>query len=332
MATPASQVTRADVQRLWSTVARRVEEPRNGIFGPDSISWKVNRESALFLGAGRASLLQLAHPWVAASLDQHSNLRSGPLARFHNTFRIVFTMIFGTLEQALAAARFLYQLHARIQGEIPDSAGAFARGSHYSANELRALQWVFATLAESAVMAYEGALSPLSNAEKETYYTESKTFAMFFGLPPSSLPASWAQFESYNRGMWASDTLAVNGLSREMAHRILYGRGTWVPVPRWYRALTAAWMPERLREAFELPFGNEEKRIAARALRRLPQIYRKLPGALRFVGPYHEAQARLRNRSVGAVTLASNRFWMGQPRMLFQNGNSANPVPSSVRN
>src|SRR5579863_1863378 len=85
------------MEPLWSSVAERTADPRAGIFGPSSISWRVNREAALFLGAGRASLLQLAHPWVAAALDQHSNLRSDPLARFHGTFRVVFTMIFGTL-------------------------------------------------------------------------------------------------------------------------------------------------------------------------------------------------------------------------------------------
>jgi len=36
-----------------------------GVFGPDSATWRVNREAAIFLGAGRALLLQLAHPSVA---------------------------------------------------------------------------------------------------------------------------------------------------------------------------------------------------------------------------------------------------------------------------
>jgi hypothetical protein len=92
-------VSRADIEWLWRTVAAGVSHPTNGIFSPTSISWKINRESALFLGAGRASLLQSAHPWVATALDQHSNLRPAPLARFHNTFKVVFTTIFGTLQR-----------------------------------------------------------------------------------------------------------------------------------------------------------------------------------------------------------------------------------------
>lgn len=316
-------VSRADIEQLWNTVAAGVSQPNHGIFGPSSVSWKINRESALFLAAGRASLLQLAHPWVAAALDQHSNLRSDPLARFHNTFKVVFTAIFGTLPQALAASRSLYHLHIRIQGQVPASAGAFPAGSHYQANEVDALRWVFATLVESAIIAYESVLPPLSAAEKETYYHESKTLAMLFGISPTALPPDWADFEHYNREMWTSDTLGVNSLSRDLAHRVLHGRGSWVPVPHWYRALTAAWMPDRLREAFALDYGEREQRAAANAIRRLATVYRRIPISLRYVGPYHEACARLHHRPVGLVTRASNRFWMGRSRMLSQDQDEA---------
>jgi uncharacterized protein (DUF2236 family) len=310
-------VSQQEIERLWDSVAKQTANPQAGIFGPDSVSWKVNRESALFLGAGRAALLQLAHPWVATALDQHSNLLNDPLSRFHNTFRVVFTMIFGTLDQALAASRHLYHLHTRIQGELPESVGAYARGSHYAANEVNALVWVYATLIESALLAYEIVLPPLSYGERETYYAESKTLAALFGIPPEALSADWSSFEAWMRDLLASDALGVNALSREMAHSILHGSGSWVPVPNWYRALTAASMPERFRGEFLLVYGEREEHTVARARSWLPRIYKSLPASLRFVGPYQEAQSRLLGRRVNALTRASNRFWMGQPLMMF---------------
>lgn len=45
---------------------------REGIFGPGSLMWRISREAAVFFGAGRALLLQLAHPWVAAAIAQLS--------------------------------------------------------------------------------------------------------------------------------------------------------------------------------------------------------------------------------------------------------------------
>src|SRR5271163_2933140 len=237
------RVSRKHIEALWTSVAQDTSDPHAGVFGPDSISWKVNRESALFLGAGRAALLQLAHPWVAAALDQHSNLRADPLARFHNTFRVVFTMIFGTLDQALTSSRYLYQLHTRIQGELPEAVAAYPRASRYSANEISALRWVYATLVDSALLAYEAVLPPLSPSEREAYYAESKTTASLFGIPPVALPADWAAFEAYNHDMCTSEALGVNALSRDLAHGVMRGSGCWVPIPRWYRALTAAWIP-----------------------------------------------------------------------------------------
>jgi uncharacterized protein (DUF2236 family) len=305
------------MEGLWASIRRETADPRAGIFGPSSVSWKVNREAALFLGAGRAALLQLAHPWVAVALDQHSNLREDPLARFHNTFRVVFTMLFGTLEQALAASAHLYRLHTYIRGELPESVAAYRQGSHYEANEVNALLWVYSTLVESALTAHDCVLSPLSIEEREVYYAESRKMAALFGIPAHVLPRDWSEFAQYNRSIEQSGSLGVSSLSRELAHGVLHGSGSWVPVPQWYRALTAAWLPERLRVEFALQYGVKERDAAARAVDWLPRIYRRLPQAARFVGPYRDACARLDQRRSGPLIGMNNRFWMGQPRMMF---------------
>src|SRR6516165_9855696 len=113
-----SLVSRGDSEALLAAIEQATSDRSAGVFGPQSMSWKINREAALFLGAGRAALLQLAHPWVATALDQHSTVMERPIARFHSTFRIVFTMVFGSLAQASAAARHLYEVHTYIQGNM----------------------------------------------------------------------------------------------------------------------------------------------------------------------------------------------------------------------
>jgi len=310
-------VSRDDLETLLALVVQRTTNPRAGIFGPGSISWQVYRESAVFLGAGRAALLQLAHPWVAAALTQHSRVLSDPIARFHNTFRVVFTMVFGTLEQAIRAARHLHGLHARIAGALPEDAGGWRRGSSYEANEIAALRWVHATLIESALMAYECVLPPLDADEREQYYMQSKTLSALFGIPPTALAENWAAFTRYNEQMWESGELGVNQISRSIAQKISSGAGSWVHPPRWYRALTAAWMPARFRAEFGLDFSRIDRRAAEQALRRLPGVYRRFPAAVRFVGPYREAEARLADRPASILIQYSNRLWTGGPRLPF---------------
>lgn len=313
----AVRVSQADMESLLAAAAAGVTDPRAGLFGPGSITWRINRESALFLGAGRAALLQLAHPWVMAALADHSTVLERPIARFHSTFRIVFTMVFGSLDQAQRAARNLYTLHTRIKGELKETTAGWKRGTHYEANEAHALVWVFATLVESAVMAYECALGPLAAAEREQYYAESKRLAALFGISADALPADWEAFCAYSERMHGSAELGVSAEARKYGAGLLAGAGSWIRPPHWYRALTLSWLPERLRQEFSFDFGVREQKAAASAARRLPRIYRRLPEAARFVGPYHEAKARLTGRTAGMVARISNRFWIGEPRLPF---------------
>jgi len=305
------------MEKLLSALGQLPGEPHEGFFGTSSISWKINRESAVFLAAGRAALLQLAHPWVSASLHQHSNLRNDAIGRFHSTFRVVYTMLFGTRAQALAASRQLYRRHTSIRGELSHAGGLHQPGEHYEANEVSALRWVYATLVEGAVLAYEFVLPPLSAHEREQYYVESKRMAALFGIPEQALPVNWAAFVEYTAKMMDSPLLEVDENARMLSASVLSGAGTWIRPPRWYRALTASWMPPRLRTAFQLPFGPKEKEASQRAVRQLRLLYTRIPRFLRFVGPFHEAEARLRGRSPGPLIRRNNCFWMGQPRMLY---------------
>lgn len=310
-------VTRDNLEGHLAALDGSIVNPEAGIFGPDSLSWRINRESALFLGAGRAALLQLAHPWVAAALDQHSSLLAKPIARFHGTFRVVFTMVFGSQAQAFAASRSLHHMHTRIRGELPEAGAGYQQGSAYEANQVPALIWVYATLVDSAVRAYECVLPALTAADRESYYAESRTMASLFGIPATALPLDWSAFQAYIAEMCASQALGVTKRSRFMAHSLLAGSGSWIHPPRWYRALTAEGLPERFRDEFGLDFNPTEQALALSAKAWLPRVYRKLPATMRFVGPYHEALARLAHNKPGFLTRHSNQFWIGQERLPF---------------
>lgn len=290
--------------------------PEAGVFGPASLTWRVDREAALFLGAGRALLLQLAHPWVAAGIAEHSRTLADPIGRFHRTFDVMFTMVFGTLDQALGAARRLHRRHEAVAGVLPAAAGPFAAGSPYRANEASALQWVHATLVETSLLAHDLVLPPLTPAERERYYAESGVLGAMFGLAPDDRPPDWAAFAAYTDAMGDSDVLTVSPATRDMARRLLTGAGTWLTPPAWYRALTTEMLPARLRAAFGLAFGEAERRQAAHARTWLRRVYPALPRRARDVGPYQEAIARLAGRRrPDLVTQGLNRLWIGRPRL-----------------
>src|SRR3982074_2692599 len=86
-----------------------------GLFEEESITRRVNRENVLLLGGGRALLMQLAHPKVAAGVDEHSDFRAHPIRRLRRTIRMTMAIVFGDRETALAAARGVNQVHAEEQ-------------------------------------------------------------------------------------------------------------------------------------------------------------------------------------------------------------------------
>jgi len=310
-------VSALDLEGLLAELKKSSPDPHASIFGPDSISWKINRESALFLAAGRAALLQLAHPWVATAIAEHSTTLNDPVGRFHQTFRVMFTMVFGSVDQACAAAWRLHHRHQSIRGTLPETTAQFTQGTSYEANELSALCWVYATLVDSALLAYELVLPPLHDAEREQYYVESRFTAALFGIPREYLPQDWAGFCLYMKSALQSDMLGVSAATREMAHRLQDGAGLRVRPPFWYRALTAELLPSRFREEFKFNYGERERGSASRAIRWLRRIYPRLPASLRFVGPYNEVQSRLKGRARPSRTVRlSNKLWIGQPSLL----------------
>jgi len=261
------------------------------------------REAAIFLGAGRALLLQLAHPWIAAAIEQHSGTFANPIGRFHRTFSTVFTMVFGTLAQSCEAARRLHRRHASITGTLQSAAGPFPAGSLYCANEACALRWVHATLAETAVMAYALVLPPLTPEQRERYYAESRLFAALFGIPREHLARDWTAFAAYTEAITQSSTLTVTEHARAMAHRLLAGADTWARrcFPRGYATRSHCAMARR------------KAADVRRFIRRARRIYPCLPARLRYVGPYQEAEQRLAGRTQpDFVARMCNRFWMGQ--------------------
>lgn len=309
-------VTGNDLESALDQVRAGAAGPIPGVFGPDTVTWRIDREAVTFLGAGRALLLQLAHPWVAAAIAEHSKTFADPIGRFHRTFDIVFAMVFGSLDRAMLSSRQLHRRHSMITGLMPETVGPFAAGSRYCANDIPSLRWVHSTLVETALIAHDLVLPPLAVDERERYWTESRTFGALFGLTGNDLPSDWSGFSAYTAAMARSDTLTVSPAAREIAAQIFGGARPWLRPPRWYRALTASLLPERLRVGFGFELDERDKRAADNALRWIKRVYPKLPDRLRYVGPYQEAQARLRGQpQPDWMTRCLNRAWIGRSQM-----------------
>jgi transposase len=65
--------------------------------------------------------------------------------------------------------------------------------------------------------------------------------------------------------------------------------------------------------AFELRYGETERRDAENLIARVRRVYPRLPKRLRYVGPYQEAEQRLAGRArPDLATQLLNRIWIGR--------------------
>ncbi|MEZ4400360.1 MAG: oxygenase MpaB family protein [Kofleriaceae bacterium] len=282
-------VDAAQLEACLAQVRAEVTEPRAGIHGPGSASWAVERDLAIFLGGGRAALLQLAHPFVAYGVDQHSRTRADVVGRFRRTFAHVFAMAFGTLDDAMASARRVHRVHTRVHGIIAEDAGAFPRGTRYAANDSAALTWVWATLVDTVVTVHAAVGQPLAPAARAAYYQSSKRFARLFGLTDAMLPPDWRRFAAYVDDTVASSVLTVTAPARDLAG-FLFG-GALGPI---VRTLTAGLLPATVRAQYGLPFARRDRVAFAAVLGAARATRAVTPAGLWHTPAYRDAHRRLR--------------------------------------
>jgi uncharacterized protein (DUF2236 family) len=302
-------VTRHDLDASLKRVRARVQVPAGGIHGPGSMAWRVNRETFVFFGGGAAALMQLAHPYVAHAVDQHSATRTDMLGRFRRTFIHVLAMSFGDVDEALRAARRVHAIHTRITGAITEDVGVFGRGHRYHANDADALLWVYATLVHTAARVTDLVVQPLRGHERERYYQESKLFAYLFGIPDALLPADWPALTTYMRRMRASGVIRVGATARELGMFLMQPpRPALAPVWRWYAIMTAALLPADLRQEFGLPIGTRQRALFAASVRALRSARRLLPPSVRYIPAYIRAQARMSGQAPSRTSVLLERL------------------------
>ncbi|MBB4951318.1 uncharacterized protein (DUF2236 family) [Kitasatospora gansuensis] len=237
-----------------------------GLFGPDSVVWRVHGHPAgMLVGGFAALLLQSLHPLAMAAVATNSDFRTDPTGRLHRTARFVTTTTLGSTaaaEQAIASVR---RIHLRIRGTAPD-------GRPYRADDPDLLTWVHAAEVHCFLTGYQHfSATPLSAAECDRYYAEAALVAELLGA--TSIPRSRAEMAEYLARIRpdlrvtppALEVLRLlRGFGRSRRERLavrLLTNASIDLLPGWARAELAVRRPWLVRVGWDRPLARAGGRI-----------------------------------------------------------------------
>jgi uncharacterized protein (DUF2236 family) len=258
-----------------------------GLFGPESVTWRVNREGVLLLGGGAAIIMQVAHPLVGAGVAEHSNYREDPWGRLYRTLDLTTSIVFGSTKKAHDASERLRGVHKRVHGLTSEQGGRYPAGTKYSANDPKLGMWVHATLVDTALQVYEAYVRPLSHADKVRYYEEQLLLGEMFGVPRDRQPPTLPEFYEYFDHM-VEEELAVTAALLDVVDATMRPELPVVarPLVEGINLATVSLLPDRLRAELGLDWGPNRRRLTAasravirRALPVLPRLLREFPPA-----------------------------------------------------
>lgn len=244
----------------------------------------INREAVVLLGWGRAILLQLAHPLVAAGVSEFSGFhtaRGGYLQRARHTVGAMLTLTFGTTAESDRVIDHINAIHRRVHGTLREPVGRFAAGTPYDATDPALLAWVHVTLLDSILQAYDAFVRPLSTAERDAFCAESAPMVTRLGVPIDRLPLTAAALSEQFAAMLASGDLAVGPQARQVASALLSPSiGPATPMFALARDITVGLLPPPIRSGYGFSWDDVRDRQWRRRVRFVRGIRGILPPLL----------------------------------------------------
>jgi uncharacterized protein (DUF2236 family) len=272
-----------------------------GLFGPDSVTWRVAREPFLVVGGGRALLMQVANPLVAQGVIDHSGYAEDPFGRLVRTVRWLVAVAFGTKAEARAASATVMRVHATVRGSlaVANHTPGLPAGTAYSALDPDLARWVLATIIESMLATYAAMVGELPRADADAFVREWGVVAPLVGVPATHTWNDAHALQAYVDG--EVTRLRPVPASRDAARVVLQPplpTRALRPATAWVAFLTTGLLPPPLRHGYALRWTPAHAAAHAATCTSMRQVHRVLPRRLRVSSLHDAALARSQGRGL----------------------------------
>ncbi|OLF16552.1 oxygenase MpaB family protein [Actinophytocola xanthii] len=162
-----------------------------GIFGPDSVTWQLHAEPAMWLAGIRSLYLQALDPRTVAGVIQNSDFRNDPLGRLVRTANFVGASTYCPTDEVERHALRVRQVHRELRVVDRDT------GERYRVDEPDLLLWVHCAEVSSFLAVVRRAGFPLTAAHADQYLDEQRRAAALVGLDPDEVPGDVVAMRAY---------------------------------------------------------------------------------------------------------------------------------------
>lgn len=174
----------------------RLERADDGLFGPESVTWRIMSEPVMWIAGLRAMYIQALHPRVMKGTWQNTAFatRDGAWGRFTRTVEFVRVRTYGTTADVQRIGARLRKVHSSLRGVADD-------GSQFRLDEPELLLWVHCgEIGSYAEIARRSGVH-VTSSELDEFVDEQRRSAAVVGLDPAIVPASMAELDAYYDSM-----------------------------------------------------------------------------------------------------------------------------------
>jgi uncharacterized protein (DUF2236 family) len=264
-----------------------------GLFGPDSVTWRVMGEPVLIVGGLRALLLQALHPQSMWGTAQNSELMdpSAAWARLERTVQFVRVRTYGSLEEVDRVGRRVRKLHSKMSGLN------LRTGEVFPVDAPENLLWVHLGEVDSYLDVARRAGVRLTAEDADRFVDEQRLAAEVVGLNPALVPGSVAEMRAYydemRKKVWACKE------ARDGLKRLFYPNVPRQLLPLRLAApgiatLAVATLPRWARRMYGLPGLPTADLAATLTLKGLYQSTRLIPAQFRYSPDARRARRLIR--------------------------------------
>jgi len=265
-----------------------------GLFGPDSVTWRLMSEPVMWVGGVRALYLQALNPRTMRGTWQNTLFTdpSEAWGRFVRTTEFVRVRTYGTIPEVERAGRRIRKIHSSLTGIDED-------GQQFRLDEPELLMWVHCgEVASYADIARRSGMR-ISAADLDRFVAEQRRGAELVGLDPASVPATVAQLDDYYQQMRPQLRACEEA---KLALRLSYNPrvpAEYLPLKLLLPSLNTlafASLPRWARKMYGAPGSPVTDIGATAALRAAYESTSRIPRRLLFM-PAAAAAARRRRRA-----------------------------------